>query len=69
MILKEGQLDLYGPKEEVLKKIKETECTKIFDLTKDILLRVIVLQIEDDEYLLPLENIQRARVIPVFDEG
>ena len=28
-----------------------------------------VVQIDEDEYLLPLENIQRARVIPVFDEG
>ena len=28
-----------------------------------------VVQIGEDEYLLPLENIQRARVIPVFDEG
>ena len=28
-----------------------------------------VVQIDQDEYLLPLENIQRARVIPVFDEG
>lgn len=28
-----------------------------------------VVQIDDDEYLLPLENIQRARVVPVFDEG
>ena len=28
-----------------------------------------VVQINEDEYLLPLENIQRARVIPVFDEG
>ena len=28
-----------------------------------------VVQIDDDEYLLPLENIQRARVVPVFDES
>lgn len=28
-----------------------------------------VVQIDEEEYLLPLENIQRARVIPVFDEG
>ena len=28
-----------------------------------------VVQIDEDEYLLPLENIQRARVIPVFYEG
>ena len=28
-----------------------------------------VVQIDEDEYLLPLENIQRARVVPVFDEG
>ena len=26
-----------------------------------------VVQIDEDEYLLPLENIQRARVVPVFD--
>ena len=26
-----------------------------------------VVQIAEDEYLLPLENIQRARVVPVFD--
>ena len=26
-----------------------------------------VVQMEEDEYLLPLENIQRARVVPVFD--
>lgn len=26
-----------------------------------------VIQIAEDEYLLPLENIQRARVVPVFD--
>ena len=26
-----------------------------------------VIQIEEDEYLLPIENIQRARVIPTFD--
>ena len=26
-----------------------------------------VVRIEDEEYLLPLENIQRARVVPVFD--
>ena len=26
-----------------------------------------VVQIDDEEYLLPLENIQRARVVPVFD--
>ena len=28
-----------------------------------------MVQIEDDEYLLPLENIQRARIVPVFDKG
>lgn len=26
-----------------------------------------VVQIEDEEFLLPLENIQKARVVPVFD--
>jgi len=26
-----------------------------------------VIQIAEDEYLLPLENIQRARIVPVFD--
>ncbi len=26
-----------------------------------------VVQIDDEEFLLPLENIQRARVLPVFD--
>jgi ribosome maturation factor RimP len=26
-----------------------------------------VVQIAEDEYLLPLENIQRARIVPVFD--
>jgi len=26
-----------------------------------------VVQIDENEYLLPLENIQRARVVPVFD--
>ena len=29
--------------------------------------RMAVVQIDDEEYLLPLENIQRARVVPVFD--
>jgi len=28
-----------------------------------------VVQVDDDEYLLPLENVQRARVVPVFDES
>ena len=28
-----------------------------------------IVQIEDEEFLLPLENIQRARLIPVYDEG
>lgn len=28
-----------------------------------------LVQIETDEYLLPLENIQRARVVPDFDQG
>ena len=27
----------------------------------------VVVQIEEDEYLLPLENIQKARLVPVFD--
>ena len=27
----------------------------------------VVLQVDDEEYLLPLENIQRARVVPSFD--
>ncbi len=26
-----------------------------------------IVQIEDEEFLLPLENIQKARVVPVFD--
>jgi ribosome maturation factor RimP len=26
-----------------------------------------VVQIEDEEFLLPLENIQKARIVPVFD--
>lgn len=26
-----------------------------------------VVQVEDEEYLLPLENIQRARIVPVFE--
>ena len=29
--------------------------------------QMAVVQIDDEEYLLPLENIQRARVVPVFD--
>ena len=27
----------------------------------------VVLQVDDEEYLLPLENVQKARVVPVFD--
>lgn len=27
----------------------------------------VVLQQDDDEYLLPLENVQKARIVPVFD--
>ena len=27
----------------------------------------LVVQVEDEEYLLPLENVQRARVVPRFD--
>jgi ribosome maturation factor RimP len=29
--------------------------------------RNVVVQVEEDEYLLPLENIQKARLVPVFD--
>jgi len=25
------------------------------------------LQVDEDEYLLPLENVQKARIVPVFD--
>ena len=27
----------------------------------------VVLQVEDNEYLLPIENVQKARIVPVFD--
>jgi ribosome maturation factor RimP len=27
----------------------------------------VVLQVDDEEYLLPLENVQKARIVPVFD--
>ncbi len=27
----------------------------------------VVLRIEDEEYLLPLENVQRARIVPTFE--
>jgi ribosome maturation factor RimP len=27
----------------------------------------VVLQLDSDEYLLPLENVQKARIVPVFD--
>lgn len=27
----------------------------------------VLLQVEDDEYVFPIENIQRARVVPTFD--
>ncbi len=27
----------------------------------------VVVQIDDEEYVLPMENIQKARVVPVFD--
>ena len=27
----------------------------------------VVLQVDDDEYLLPLENVQKARIVPMFD--
>ena len=27
----------------------------------------VVVQVDGDEYLLPLENVQKARVVPVFD--
>ena len=27
----------------------------------------VVLQVDEDEYLLPLENVQKARIVPVFD--
>ncbi|MEE2782253.1 MAG: ribosome maturation factor RimP [Pseudomonadota bacterium] len=27
----------------------------------------VVVQIEDDEFVLPLENIQKARIVPVFE--
>ncbi|MEZ5559667.1 MAG: ribosome maturation factor RimP [Pseudomonadales bacterium] len=27
----------------------------------------VIVQVEDEQYLLPLENIQRARVVPQFD--
>ena len=28
---------------------------------------IVVVQIDDEEFLLPLENIQRARIVPVFE--
>jgi ribosome maturation factor RimP len=27
----------------------------------------VVVQVDGDEYLLPLENVQKARIVPVFD--
>ena len=27
----------------------------------------VIVRIEDEEYLLPLENVQRARIVPRFD--
>ena len=27
----------------------------------------VVLQVDEDEYLLPLENVQKARLVPMFD--
>jgi ribosome maturation factor RimP len=27
----------------------------------------VVLQLDDEEYLLPLENVLKARIVPVFD--
>jgi len=36
-------------------------------LLADVQESMAVVRIDDEEYLLPLENIQRARVIPVFD--
>ena len=27
----------------------------------------VILQLDSDEYLLPLENVQKARIVPVFD--
>jgi ribosome maturation factor RimP len=27
----------------------------------------VVLQVEDNEYVLPIENVQKARIVPVFD--
>lgn len=29
----------------------------------------VLVQVEDQEYVLPLENIQRARLVPQFDAG
>ena len=40
---------------------------KIVGLLAGLQDSMAVVQVEDEEFLLPLENIQKARVIPVFD--
>lgn len=40
---------------------------KIVGLLAGLQDSMAVVRVEEDEYLLPLENIQKARVIPVFD--
>lgn len=40
---------------------------KFIGLLKGVEDGAAVVQIEDEEYLLPLENVQRARVVPVYD--
>jgi ribosome maturation factor RimP len=36
-------------------------------MLSDVQDSMAVVQVEDEEYLLPLENIQRARIVPVFE--
>ena len=40
---------------------------KIVGLLAGIEDESVVLQLDSDEYLLPLENVQKARIVPVFD--
>ncbi|NOX50622.1 MAG: ribosome maturation factor RimP [Gammaproteobacteria bacterium] len=42
---------------------------KFSGLLVDIQDSSVVVQIDDNEYVLPIENIARARVVPTFDKG
>ena len=40
---------------------------KIVGILAGLEKNTVVLQVDEDEYLLPLENVQKARLVPMFD--